>query len=134
MTHLRLIAWSLAAVGMVTVAGCSDTDEANATLHVHNNSDFSIVDIRVTSVGSTTWGNNLIAGTTLAPMQSLTIAVSCNSYDVRLVDQQGVDCEIHNVELCASHADWVIDNNTCTVFAGTHPAGSANRSATPATH
>lgn len=134
MTHLRLIALSLAAVGMVTIAGCSDNDEANATLHVHNNSDFSIVDIRVTSVGATTWGDNLIAGTTLAPKQSLAVNVNCDFYDVRLVDQQGVDCEIHDVELCASHADWVIDNNTCTVFAGTHVAAGANGSAAPPAH
>ena len=89
---------------MVTVAGCND-DNNEAELHVHNNSDFSIVDIRVTSVGSTTWGSNLIAGETLAPGDSLTIEVDCGTYDALLVDEQGVDCQVHNIALCGSQAD-----------------------------
>jgi hypothetical protein len=120
---------------MVTVAGCSDTDDNNAQLHVHNNSDFSIVEIHVTSIGSTTWGENLISGQTLAPKDSLTIDVSCGTYDALLVDQQGVDCQVHNIELCGNHADWVIDNTTCTVFgaakAAREAAAKANGSAAP---
>ncbi|HEX7836241.1 MAG TPA: hypothetical protein VF469_02195 [Kofleriaceae bacterium] len=128
---------SLAAVGMVTVAGCSDNDDNNdnnAQLHVHNNSNFAIVEIRVTSVGSTTWGENLISGQTLASTDSLTINVSCGTYDALLVDQQGVACQVHNVELCGNHADWVIDNNTCTVFGASKAAAEANGSAAPAAH
>lgn len=142
MTHPRLIALSLAAVGIVTVAGCSDNDDNNnnndnnAQLHVHNNSNFSIVEIHVTSVGSTTWGQNLISGQTLAPGDSLTIGVTCDTYDALLVDQQGVDCQVHNVELCGNHADWAIDNNTCTVFGATkaarEAAAKANGSMAPA--
>jgi hypothetical protein len=131
MTHLRLIAWSLAAIGMVTVAGCSD-DNTNAELHVHNNSSFQIVEIHVTSVGSTTWGENLLQGGVLAPNATLTIHVDCDFYDVRLIDEQGVPCEIHDVELCGSHADWVIENTTCTVFGDAQATAGANDSAPPA--
>ena len=131
MTHLRLIALSLAAVGMVTVAGCSDNDD-NAQLHVHNNSSFSIVELHVTSVGSPTWGPNLIAGETLAPGDSLTIDVSCGTYDALLVDQQGVDCQVHSVDLCGNHADWQINNDTCTVFGQAQGGVEAKGSAAPA--
>ena len=121
---------------MVTVAGCSDNDENEAQLHVHNTSSFSIVEIHVTSVGSTTWGPNLIAGTTLVPGDSLAIDVSCGTYDALLVDEQGVDCQVHDIELCGNHADWVIDNNTCTVFgtarAAREAAAEANGPAAPA--
>lgn len=136
MTHLRLIALSLAALGMITVAGCDDNDNNNttsATLHVQNNSDFAIVEIHVTSVGSTTWGSNLLSGP-LQPGQSLTLGVSCGTFDALLVDEQGVDCQLHNVDLCLNQAAWVINNTTCTVFGAAKAAGEANDAATPATH
>jgi hypothetical protein len=121
---------------MVTVAGCGGDDDTEAQLHVHNTSSFSIVEIHVTSVGSTTWGPDLISGNALDPGETLTIDVSCDFYDALLVDEQGVDCQVHDIQLCGNQADWVIDNNTCTVFgaarAAREAAARANSSAAPA--
>jgi hypothetical protein len=139
MTHLRLIALSLASVGLVAVTGCSDNNDndTSGSLRVQNNSDFGIVEIHVTSVGSSTWGPNLISGDTLAPGDALTLDVSCDTYDALLVDDSGVDCQIHDVDLCLNNADWVINNNTCTVFsaarAAREAAAKASGSASPAT-
>jgi hypothetical protein len=118
MTHLRILALSFAALGTVAVAGCSDDSSSgpDATLQVQNASDFSIVEIHVTSVGSSTWGPNLISGDVLAPGESLTIDVTCDTYDALLVDSDGVDCQLHSVSLCFNDASWVIQNNTCSVF------------------
>jgi hypothetical protein len=102
---------------MVAVTGCSDGSSGpDATLEVQNASDFSIVEIHVTSVGSSTWGPNLISGDVLAPGESLTIDVTCDTYDALLVDSDGVDCQLHSVSLCFNDASWVIQNNTCSVF------------------
>jgi hypothetical protein len=114
-----------ATLAAIAVAGCSSDSSTNATLHVQNSSDFAIVEIHVTSVGSTTWGPNLISGDTLSPGETLTVDVSCGTYDALLVDESGVDCQLMSVDLCLNDAAWVIRNNTCTVFGAAKAARDA---------
>lgn len=118
MQNLRIFACAVAALGSMAVAGCSGDDGSVGAgrLNVHNDSDFAITEIRVTSVGSTTWGPNLISGDILAPGESLTVGVTCDTYDALLVDETGVQCTVHDIDLCFNTADWVINNNTCPVF------------------
>ena len=139
MQDLRLFACVVAALGSLAVAGCSSGNATDASLHVQNSSDFSIVEIRVTSVGSTTWGPNLLGGDILAPGETLTIDVTCGTYDALLVDESGVDCQLHSVDLCFGDASWVIRNNTCTVFGVAKAAREAQQagqagSSAPATN
>ena len=126
MQNLRILACVVVALGSTAIAGCSDSGDGGGQLRVRNDSDFAITEIRVTSVGSTTWGPNLISGDILAPGESLTVDVSCDSYDALLTDESGAQCTIHNVDLCFSKADWIIRNDTCTAFThqdpGTAPA------------
>jgi len=128
MRTLPILAFTIAALGAAAV-GCSGsatvTVDPGATLTVENRSDFSITEIRVTSVGSSTWGPNLIGGDVLLPGESLTLSVGCNTYDALLVDEDGVDCELHSVNLCLNDANWVIRNNTCSVFGAFRAAKEA---------
>jgi hypothetical protein len=134
MQNLRILACVVAALGSLAAAGCgSDNDNdcdngsndngdcAAGSLRVQNQSSVAITEIHVASVGSTTWGPNLISGTTLDPDQSLTIAVSCDHYDALLIDEAGAQCIIHDVDLCFSTADWIIKHDTCSAFT-TDPA------------
>lgn len=111
--NLRLMA-TLFAVGAATAACTSSSSDA--TLRVQNRSDFSIVELYVTPVGKSDWGRNLLGGDVLNPGESTTLLVSCDTYDVRLVDESNVDCEVLDVDLCLNDADWIIRNNTCAVF------------------
>jgi len=106
----------VAALGSTAIAGCGSSDNSGGTLRVQNQSDFAITEIRVTSVGSVTWGPNLISGDILAPGESLAVDVSCDQYDALLVDESGAQCTVHDVDLCFNTADWVIRNDTCPVF------------------
>lgn len=131
MQDLRIFACVAAALGAMAVAGCS-TDSGNdgaGRLNVHNQSDFAITEIRVTSVGSSTWGPNLISGDILAPGESLTIGVTCDTYDALLVDESGAECTVRDIDLCFSTADWVIRNDTCPVFAAAKAARDAAQAA-----
>lgn len=134
MQNLRLLACAVAVLGSLTAAGCgsedcdSDNDNRNGScvpaqgaLRVQNQSSVPITEVHVTSVGSTTWGPNLISGTILAPGESLTVAVACDQYDALLIDQAGDQCIIHNVDLCFSKADWIIRNDTCSAFTHKDP-------------
>lgn len=117
MTSRSTAAFATAAFALALCAACTSS---TATLRVTNQSDFAIVEMHVAPSGSRTWGPNLLGGDVLLPGESLTIDTSCDTYDVLLVDEQGVDCEIDAIDLCANSADFVIRNNTCAVFARAH--------------
>ena len=108
-----LVALSLAACGG---GGTSTGVIDDASLSIDNQSSFVITEVYLTGVGSPSWGPNRLGGDVLYPDEILTLGVSCGRYDALLVDQDGVDCELHNLDLCLNDADWVIQNNTCTVF------------------
>ncbi|MFT3696539.1 MAG: hypothetical protein QM831_25595 [Kofleriaceae bacterium] len=89
---------------------------SDSTLHVDNESDFVITDMYVTDVGSSTWGPNLLGADGLNPGETLAIDVSCGTYDVQLIDETGVTCEVDDLDLCLNDALWVIHNDTCSTF------------------
>jgi len=140
MHNLRILASAsvFALLGAVAVAGCTDDDGViiddgpDATLQVDNQSDFVITEIRVTSVGSSTWGPNLLGGDVLFPDDTLELGVTCGFYDALLVDEDGVDCEVHDLDLCLNDANWVIQNNTCSVFGAAKAAREAAAAAAKA--
>jgi hypothetical protein len=112
------------------MTGCSadvtvDPPGPDATLRVQNQSDFAIEELRVTSVGSSSWGPNLLGGDVLLTGESITVNVACDTYDAMLVDQDGVTCELNSISLCFNDAAWIIRNNTCTVFGAAKAAREA---------
>jgi len=132
MLNLRLSACLATALAAAATTACTDNNhEADLTLHVQNDSDFSIVEIHVTQVGNPTWGPNLLTSA-LAPGDSLVLGINCGTYDALLVDEAGVDCELHDLDLCLNDADWIIRNNTCTVFAAARAAREAANQTTGA--
>lgn len=131
MNNLRVFTTLFAVFGGATLAGCSDTSDA--LLRVENRSDFAIIEIHVTPVGNASWGPNLLAGDILEPGESLVLGADCGLYDALLVDEAGVDCELHDLDLCLNDARWIIRNNTCTVFGAARAARDAAAAAKPST-
>ena len=128
MQTLRSLACALAAVGSTSLStGCiiSDDSDPDATITVHNESDFVIEELFLTRSVSSGWGPNLLGSDALFPDESITLAVDCDFYDARLIDEDGVDCEVLDLDLCLNDADWIIRNNTCTVFGAARAAREA---------
>jgi hypothetical protein len=112
----RLVLPALASLAL-SAAGCGDDGIiASASLRVTNNSDFQIVELYLTDVGNPDFGPNLLRGDVLNPGEDLLLGVSCGFYDVLLIDEQDVQCQINDLDLCLNDADFVINNNTCSVF------------------
>jgi hypothetical protein len=119
MQTTRFLAPALAALVTASFAGgCAVQGDgiADSTLEVRNDSDFVIEEIYLTDVDSSSWGANLLGGDVLFPDESFTLGVDCGYYDALLVDEDGVDCELHDLDLCLNDAQWIIRNNTCSVF------------------
>lgn len=115
---------------MLLASGCTDDDGEvgdipDASLRVVNDSDFVIEEIYLTEIDNPDWGPNLLRGDVLFPDEDLTLGVACDFYDALIVDEDGVDCELHDLDLCLNDADWVIRNNTCTVFGAAKAAREA---------
>ncbi|MBX3160656.1 MAG: hypothetical protein KF773_32115 [Deltaproteobacteria bacterium] len=105
-------------LALVGAAGCNNDDDdlVEAALIVSNQSDFTIEQIFLTEVDNPNFGPNLIAGEVLLPGEELTLGVNCGTFDVLIVDEAGVECTLHALDLCANAAKFIIRNDTCTVF------------------
>lgn len=103
----------------LAIAGCDDPEHGripSTSLLVQNNSDYAIVELYLTDVGSPSWGRNRLGTGPLNPGEEILLGAPCGFYDALLVDEDGVDCEVLNIDLCHNDAVWVIENETCTVF------------------
>jgi hypothetical protein len=123
MTLLRSLIPAFAALSLA-LTGCTTDDGdggSDASLLVSNQSDFALIEIYLTDVDNDDWGANLIAGDILAPGEDLLLGVDCGLYDALIVDEDDVECEIDAIDLCLNDADWVIRNNTCSVFEAALP-------------
>jgi hypothetical protein len=116
MNFLRRMATVLTISAAITGCVVSSDDNTDATLTVHNLSQYDITDIYVAPVGSRSWGPNLLdPGEVLFAGDQLTLATSCGTYDVQVIDETNVDCVVPDVDLCANDADWIVRDNTCHV-------------------
>lgn len=126
---------TLASVAALALAvGCgSDSDTLPATsLLVANESDFAIVELYITETDNPDYGPNLLGFDVLLPGEELFVPLRCDFYDVLLIDEDGVDCELFDIDMCLNEATFIIHNNTCTIFeADGSKRGEAERARTP---
>jgi hypothetical protein len=111
----------------------SDDGGPDATLRVDNQSDFAITQLYLTDVGNPEWGPDLLHGDVLLPGEQLVLGVECDFYDALLIDEDGVECEVTDIDLCLNDADWIIRNNTCAVFSPAAPKGDTTADEAPST-
>jgi len=101
------------AIGLGLGAGCIiSSDDGSSTLTIDNESSYVITEVHIAAVGVDTWGPNLIPDA-LLPGESLVITnIDCDTYDVLVTDETGVDCVLGNLDLCFDDGRWVVTNST----------------------
>jgi hypothetical protein len=99
----------LTTLGSGCVISSSDDD---STLTVENQSSFVVEDLFVVESFSTTWGPDLLGADALFPGESITILLECGIYDALVVDEDGFECQLLDLDLCFDDAVWVIDDLT----------------------
>ena len=116
MTSALFLATAISAMGL---GGCvvSEGDDGDSTLTVSNRSSYWLDEIHLADVNDPSWGPDLVDGS-LAPGEDLTIFdIECGRYDVLVVDETGVECELANLDLCFDDGQWVVDDLTLDVCA-----------------
>lgn len=87
----------------------ADTD---AEVKIINNSSWSIFNLYISSVDTEEWGPDQLGEAAIASGGgSFTLnAIPCDAYDIKLVDEDGDECVVSAVALCADKDAWVIED------------------------
>lgn len=101
---------SLAAAG--ALGACADDgSDLDSTLTIENDSSYAFAEINLSPEDSTSWGSDLLGADILAPGEVLELSgVTCDVYDIRIVDDEGDECVLTSVDLCLDNAIWTIDD------------------------
>lgn len=80
-----------------------------ATVKIINQSKWEIHHIFLSSSDDQEWGPDQLEDEILAKGESLTLTgIDCDLYDIQVVDEDGDECVIEQVDLCNDHSYWKI--------------------------
>jgi hypothetical protein len=83
----------------------------SATVKVINQSKWEIHHMFASSSADEDWGPDQLGDEILATGDSLTLTrLPCDTYDVMVVDEDGDECIIDEVDLCRDNSLWRINN------------------------
>jgi len=111
----QLIVGCLVIVGIASVVVAQDHD---SSITIVNRSEFAIHHLQMTPSDSSRWGRDMLGGDVLLPDEEVTILVACGTYDIRLVDDEGEQCVVPDIDLCDEDAEWVITTGALNRCAG----------------
>lgn len=87
----------------------ADTD---AQINIVNNSSWDIHKLYISSVDAQEWGPDQLGDDAIASGNSYTLSsIPCDAYDVKIVDEDGDECVVEAVALCADADDWTIEDD-----------------------
>lgn len=87
----------------------SAAQAANVT--IKNKSDWSIQNFFLSPVETEEWGPDQLGDEVIGTGDTFTLTgIPCDSYDVRLVDEDDDECIVSEVDIC-SNGGWVISND-----------------------
>jgi hypothetical protein len=103
--------------GILFAPACVLVVDDENTLVIENESDFLLERIYIAEDGDGGWGGNLAPGNGLGPDEFIEVELDCGEYDLRVIDEDNVQCVVRNIDLCLGDEDvFRFRNNTCDVF------------------
>lgn len=101
---LLLVLVTFAVVGAAEAAKRSDSD-----VEFVNRSDWDIYELYLSPVDEDEWGaDQLEDGILESGGTFLLHGIPCDDYDVLLIDEDGDECVLEEVDLCGDSEQWVI--------------------------
>lgn len=103
---------ALAALVALACAGTAQAGKYDSVVTVKNGSLWEINQMYLSSVDEEEWGPDQLGDEVIAAQGgSFKLSgVPCDSYDVRLVDEDGDECVVREVDLCGENATWSISD------------------------
>ncbi|HEX9985888.1 MAG TPA: hypothetical protein VGF69_21690 [Thermoanaerobaculia bacterium] len=104
----KLTAYAFAVCVLFAVAVPAHADR-KATVKVINQSKWEIHHLYLSSSEEEEWGPDQLGEDVLAKGDSFTLTrIPCDTYDIKVVDEDGDECTIEEVELCGENKFWKI--------------------------
>ena len=98
-----------AALLLFVVSLSAFAEGKHATVKIINQSKWEIHHIYLSPSGNDEWGPDQLEDEILTKGDSLTLTgISCDLYDVKVVDEDGDECVIEEADLCGDHSYWKI--------------------------
>lgn len=98
--------WLLAAAALVAC-----TTALAASVKIKNDTLWDIHYLYMSPSDQSEWGPDQLGDDVLESGGTLTLSgVSCDTWDIRIVDEDGDECEIREVEICGDK-QWTISND-----------------------
>jgi len=105
----------VALLGLTALAVPSDAHAATkgkkATVKIVNKSDWEIHHFYLSSTDDDDWGPDQLGDDVISTGESFSLKqIPCDSYDVKLIDEDGDECEVEDVDICGGAESWTITN------------------------
>ncbi len=112
MTRFSILTTAIATAALVFGAGAVSAGTLDSVVNIQNNSSWEIHQVYVSPIDKAEWGDNLLKGNVVeAKGGSVEIfKIACDTYDVRLIDEDGGECVVPDISLCAEKDAWVIED------------------------
>ncbi|MFI4969605.1 MAG: hypothetical protein ACHP7D_05325 [Lysobacterales bacterium] len=81
----------------------------DSQVELRNESKWTIQQLYFAPIGSDRWGPNQLSHNAVRTGDSFSLTgIRCDKYDAKLVDEDGDECIVRNIALCASDKIWRI--------------------------
>ena len=91
------------------VQGDKVKDDMESQVTFRNDSSWAINELYFSRSAANTWGRDQLGHKTVRTGDAFTLnEIPCGTYDVKLVDEEGDQCDIDRVQLCAESHTWSI--------------------------
>lgn len=109
-THMSIKRAALAACFALAFVGSAQAGKFDSVVTVKNESLWQIHQMYLSSVDEDEWGPDQL-GEQVIDSEGGSFKLSgvpCDSYDVRLIDEDGDECVVREVDLCGEAQTWTI--------------------------
>ena len=109
MTQRFILSAAIAASLLVFCSGPLHAQGAEASLLISNESNRDFKQLYLSSDAGVNWGAERVGDSVIPSGGSFQVSqLACGSYNIRLVQESGVECQIDNVSICGTEAVWSV--------------------------
>ena len=104
-----MLAGAIVLAGVVLGPATEAQGKKNSTVKVVNRSTWTIEEMYLSPIDEKEWGPDQLGDAVIKPDKSFTLDnIPCDSWDVKLVDEDGDECVVADVDLCKDDETWEI--------------------------
>ena len=97
---------------LLVIASFPAAAAGDSKIVIVNQSKWAIHEMYFSPTDASEWGEDQLGKQTINTGDKFTLTgVPCNKWDVKVVDEDGDECIVENVGLCADADKWVINDS-----------------------